>query len=140
MTERFDARDLFQVLIQMLAHLVFGSSDEAQADLVADQAGEGADTKRHAIEQRVEHAGVAAQLTDALFAPGQVVDFFLGGMLHGLAHLWQLGGQGLALIERLGADFTGMVDAHQASDVAGLAFVQFHIRLDDRRTGGRVGR
>jgi hypothetical protein len=67
---------------------------------------------------------VAVQLANALLAPGQVVDFFFGGMLHGLAHLGQLGGQGLALVQRLGADFTGVVDAHQAGDVAALLLVR----------------
>lgn len=48
---------------------------------------------------------MTAQLANALFAPSQVVDFFLGGMFHGLAHLRQFGSQGLALVKRLGTDF-----------------------------------
>lgn len=76
---------------------------------------------------------MAAKLANTLLAPGQVVDLFFGGVLHGLAHLRQPGGQGLALIERLGADFTGMVDTHEPGHMAGLRFVQGNVRLDDRR-------
>ena len=36
------------------------------------------------------------------------------GLFHLLAHVGQLRGQRLALIERLGADLAGVVDAHQA--------------------------
>ncbi|MCY1180900.1 hypothetical protein D9M73_213730 [compost metagenome] len=82
---------------------------------------------------------MAVQLANALLAPGQVVDFFLSGMLHGLAHFGQLGGQGLALVQRLGADFTGMVDAHQPGNMAGLLLVQVNVWLDDgRRWPGRL--
>ena len=63
---------------------------------------------------------MAAQLMNALFAPDQMVDFLFGGVIHGGAHLRQLGGQGLTLIQRLGADFAGMVDAHQTGDVSGV--------------------
>ena len=81
---------------------------------------------------------MAVQLANALFAPGQVVHFFLGGVFHGLAHFGQLGGQGLALVQRLGADFTGVVDTHQPGNMAGLLFVKVDVRLDDgrRRAGG----
>lgn len=76
---------------------------------------------------------MAVQLANALLAPRQVVDFFLGGMFHGLAHFGQLGRQGLTLVQGLGADFTGMVDAHQPGNVAGLLFVQVGVWLDDGR-------
>ncbi|MNO97124.1 hypothetical protein D3C76_888210 [compost metagenome] len=81
---------------------------------------------------------MAIQLAYALFAPGQVVDFFLGGVLHGFAYLGQFGGQCLALVQRLGADFAGMVDAHEAGNVAALGVIQVGIRLDDGR--GWAGR
>ncbi len=121
----------------MLDHLILGGGDEAQADAVADQPGHCADAKRQAVEQRVEHARVAAQFADALLAPGQVIDLLVGGMLHGLAYLRQLGGQRLALIERLGADLAGVVDAHQAGDMAGLVVAQRRLVLQDRRRGAR---
>jgi len=56
-------------------------------------------------------------------------------MLHGLAYLGQLGGQGLALVQRLGTDFAGVVDAHQAGDMAGLLLIELGVRLDDGRRG-----
>ena len=76
---------------------------------------------------------MAAELADTLFAPGQVVDFFLGGMLHGAAHLGQFGGQRLALVQRLGAHLAGVVDAHQAGDVASGLGVELGLGLDDGR-------
>ena len=117
----------------MLADLVLGGGDEPEADLVADQPGGGADTERQPVEQRIEYAGMTAQLADALLAPGQVVDFFLGRVLHGLAHFGQFGGQGLALVQRLGTDFPGMVDAHQAGHVPGVLVTHLRFRLHDGR-------
>ncbi|MCY1403145.1 hypothetical protein D9M71_183120 [compost metagenome] len=122
------------MFVQVFAHLVFRCRHEAQADFVADQAGHGANSERHAIKQRIEDAGVAAQLMDALFAPDQMIDFFFGGVFHGSTHLRQSGGQRLPLIQRLGADFAGMVDAHQAGNVARVFVAHFRIRLHD---GGR---
>ncbi|MNL70806.1 hypothetical protein D3C87_1958620 [compost metagenome] len=89
---------MFQVFVQVLADLIFRRRDKPQAHFVADQPRNRANPERHAVEQRVENAGVAAQLMDALLAPDQMVDFFFGGMFHGSAHLRQLGGQGLTLI------------------------------------------
>jgi hypothetical protein len=124
---------LLKVFVQMLAHLIFGRCNEPQADLVADQPGDRTNPERHAIKQRIEHAGMAAQLMNALLAPDQVVDFFFGGMLHGGTHFRQLGGQGLTLVQRLGADFTGVVDAHQAGNVPSVFIAHLRIRLHDGR-------
>jgi hypothetical protein len=76
---------------------------------------------------------VAAQLVNALFAPGQVVHFLLGGVLHGLAHVRQFGRQRLALIQRLGADFAGVVDPHQAGDVTAVLVAERLSRAQQRR-------
>ena len=72
-----------------------------------------------------------------MLAPGQVVDLLLGGFLHRLADLGQLGGQRLALVQRLGADLAGVVDAHQAGDMAGVFLAQFAIGFHDGRRRSR---
>ena len=66
---------------------------------------------------------MAVQFTQAFFTPHQMIDFFCGGLLHLLAHVGELGGQGLALVQRLGADFAGVVDPHQARHMFALAVV-----------------
>ncbi|KTC40931.1 hypothetical protein AO260_31025 [Pseudomonas sp. ABAC21] len=78
---------------------------------------------------------MTAQLADALLTPGKMVNFFFGRVLHRCAHLRQLGGQGLTLIQRLGTDFAGMVDAHQAGDMARLGGAHLGIGLHDGRRG-----
>jgi hypothetical protein len=55
-----------------------------------------------------------------MFAPGQVVEFFIGGLLHAVANLYPFCGERLTLIETLGTDFAGVVDTHQASNVLRL--------------------
>ena len=122
------------MFVEVLAHLILRRRNEPQADAVADQAGGGADTEGQAIEEGVEHAGMAAELADALFAPGQVVDLLVGRLFHRFAHTRQARSQRLALVERLGTDLAGMVDAHEAGHVASFAFAQFGVRLDH---GGR---
>ncbi len=66
-----------------------------------------------------------------------MVDLLLGGFLHRLADLGQLGGQRLALVQRLGADLAGVVDAHQAGDMAGVFLAQFAIGFHDGRRRSR---
>jgi len=126
-------RELAKMLVQVLADLIFSSSDEAQADAIADQTGRGANPERQPVEKRIEHAGVAAQLADALFTPGQMVDFLIRRLFHRPTYLREASRQGLALVQRLSADFAGVVDAHQAGNVAGLALAEFGLVLQDRR-------
>jgi len=126
-------RQLLQMFVQVLADLMLGRRYETKADLVADQPGNRADTERHAVKQWIQHAGVAAQLMDALFTPDQMIDLFFSRVLHGCAYLRQLGGQRLSLIQRLGADFAGMVDAHQTGDMAGVFVAHLGFRLQNRR-------
>ncbi|MMZ67586.1 hypothetical protein D1872_301820 [compost metagenome] len=47
------SRQLLQVFIQVLAHLMLGRRDESKADLVADQSGHRTNTERHPVKQRI---------------------------------------------------------------------------------------
>ncbi|BFM17801.1 hypothetical protein R50073_39840 [Maricurvus nonylphenolicus] len=67
---------------------------------------------------------MAIELLQAFLAPGQMVNFFVGGMLHFLAYFGQLGSQGLALVQGLGAYLTGVVDAHKARSMTAFSIRQ----------------
>ena len=130
-------RQLVQVLVQMAADLILGSRDEAQAQAIADQAGTGADPEGEAIEQRIEQARTLTQGADALLAPGQVIDLFVGRLLHFFAHFRQLGGQRLTLVQRLGADLAGVVDAHEAGRMTAFLVAQLGVlERNGRRAAG----
>ena len=73
------------------------------------------------------------QLTHMAKAAAGYYPLGRSGMFHGGAYVRQPGGEGLALVERLGADLAGVVDTHQAGDVLGLQFIQFGFGLDDGR-------
>ena len=64
-----------------------------------------------------------------------MIVLFLGRAFHAAAGLRQLRRQGLTLVEPLGTDFAGMVDAHQARDIATLLVPEFGVR----QAGGGVG-
>ncbi len=128
---------LAEVIVQMLADLVFGRRDKAETDAVADQPGRGPDAEGKAIENRVEHTGVAAQLADALLTPGQMIDLLIRSLLHRLAHLRQARRQCLPLVKRLGADFTGVVDAHQPGNMAGFTLAELRLGLQQCRRRAR---
>src|SRR5690606_20862943 len=93
----------------------------------------------HGVPEGVEQAGAAVEFAQAGFAPGEVVAFFLGGLFHAVADLGKVGGEGLALVEGLGADFAGVVDAHEAGAVAGGGKVQVRVRLGVGGVGALFG-
>src|SRR5690606_5324423 len=111
-----------------------GIDHETQVPAVAAQPGGGADRVATGVPQRVEHAGSAVELAQAVGAPGQVVGFFLGGVQQVLAGFLAARHRGLAEVERLGADLANVVDARQAGGMAALGVVQ----LDLGQSGGGV--
>ena len=129
------ARDLGEVLVEMVLHLTLGLHDEAEAPFVAGQPGRRAHREGARIPQRVQETLAVPQVFQARGTPGEVIVFFLGGALQALARVRQLGGQRLTLIEGLGANLAGVVDPHQACDVPPLLVGK--VRLRD--VLGRVG-
>ena len=97
----------------MLLHLAFGLDHKAQADAVAQAAGQKANAEGTGIPERVEQTWAAAQFIKTLLRPREVVGFFARGLLHLLAQRVTARRQRLRLVQRLGADLTDMVDAHQ---------------------------
>ncbi len=128
-------RELLEMIAQVGADLLLGRRDESQAPAVADRAGERAEAKRHPVEQRVQHAGMTVEFVYPLLAPGKMIDLLGRGLLHAVAHGIELGGQRLALVERLCAHLAGVVDAHQPRDMAPL----FGIERRGVEFGSRVG-
>ena len=111
------SRQLLQVRFQMAHHLMFGFGNKAQAPAIAGQTGGRTDAEGHGIKQRIEFARRTAQFAQPILAPGQMILFFAGGLLHGVTHMGQAGGAGLSLIKRLGTDFARVINAHQAGDM-----------------------
>ena len=106
-------RELRQMVFQVGFHLPLRFHHEAQAPFVAGDSRQGADGKRAGIPERIQQALAVCELVQTMFAPHQVVVFFLGRALHTRAYLRQFGGQRLTLIQCLGAHLAGMIDAHQ---------------------------
>lgn len=111
------SRQMRQVLLQVATDLTFGFSDEAEADLVASEAGDGTDDEGQAIPERVEATGRVAEFMHAMLAPGEMIGLLARRLRHLLAHGRQPGGEGLPLVEGLGTDFAAVVDAHEAGGV-----------------------
>ena len=72
---------------------------------------------------------MAAQLVQAVFTPNQMVNFFGGRLLHGVAGAVVFSGKCLALIQRLRAHFAGMIDAHQPRNMLALGFMPSERRI-----------
>src|SRR5690625_6554650 len=111
----------------MGADLRFGGGDKAEADPIAEQAGRGAQAQWQAVEQGVEQAGPAVELCQVLIEPGEVVHFSRRSLFHGKANPVAASRQGLALVERLGADLTAVIDPGQAGHMALLGGGQLAI-------------
>ena len=58
-----------------------------------------------------------------------------GSLLHGIAYPWRTRRQRLAMVESLGGDLAGMIDAHEPRGVAPLGRREFCFR---QRTSGVV--
>ena len=78
-----------------------------------EQRRERADGEGAGIPQRVEQARARAELLQARLAPGQMIGLLARGVEQQLAGCGGAGDEGLAVIERLGGDLAGMIDAHE---------------------------
>ena len=107
---------------QVILHLTLGFHDKAQADRIAGPAGGQSNGKSPGKPQRVQQAWAVLEFLQALLRPGQVIEFLLGGAQHVFAPFGRARHQGLGLIQRLGTDFTHMVDPHERSRFAALGF------------------
>src|SRR5690606_10019463 len=103
----------FEVLVEVGLDLAFGLDHAAEVPAVAAQAGQHAQGVAPAVPQRVEHAGTAVELAQALGAPGQVVGLLLRRLEQVLAGGLFARHRRLAVVQALGADLAGLVDPDQ---------------------------
>ena len=121
-------RQAIQVAVQMRLDLALGLRHEAQAQLVAQPARHQAQSEGARIPERIEQAGAAAELGNALRAPRKMVFFLARGALERLTRVRIARRQGLPLVERLRAHLAHMVDAHQRRSVPAVLLLQLRLR------------
>jgi hypothetical protein len=111
---------LRHVLRQMLLDLSLGLDDKSQVRAVAADAGGKPDGERARIPERVRIAGPRAELRQTLLRPRQVVFLLARGRCKAPPDLGIARDERLRAVERLGTDFAGVIDAHQAGGMASL--------------------
>ena len=117
-------RQVVEVAVEVCAHLAFGLRNEAKAPLVPKDATGRPDCKCTRVPEWTQFANVLTQFMNALFTPGQVIEFFVGCTLHlGLDRLVARD-RGVPLVERLCGNFAGVVDAHEPGCMPFLTGVQ----------------
>src|SRR5690606_37698712 len=72
-----------------------------------------ADAQRTGKPERVQKARTAAELRDALLAPGQMILFFTRGLRERLLRFRIARSKRLPLIERLRTNFSAVIHTHQ---------------------------
>src|SRR6185503_3695111 len=124
---RIAFRQRREVTREVLLDLALGLGEEREIPAIPGGAGGRADGQRARVPERIEQARPPAELADARGAPGEVVFLLARRALEGVSVLGAAGRQGLALVERLRADFAHVVDAHQRGGVRTLALVQLRL-------------
>ncbi len=93
--------------------LFLGLRDEAQTDSITCRAGNETDRKRTGVPDRRQRARLRPELIEPFLAPGEVVLLLSTRVEEMLAGLTCSGQYGLATVECLGGDLSGVVDAHE---------------------------
>ena len=106
-------RQSTEVVVDVAVHLALGLGHEAEADAVTEAGRHGTDGEGSGVPQRPEQAGPGIEFAEALLAPGEVVGFLAGGLEQHVAEFRGPGERRLAMVERLGGHFSGMVDPHE---------------------------
>jgi len=101
-------------------HLFFGFGDKSEAPFVAEQPAGCANRERAGVPDRTQCARALVEFVEALFAPRQVIKLLFGGAVHLFFDSWVPRNHGVALIESLCRNFTGMVDSHEAGGMCPL--------------------
>ncbi len=120
-------RQAFEVIVEVLAHLLFRFRDETEAPSIAQHAAGGTDQEGACIPEWRQSAGCFAKFLKPAFAPRQVVEFFDCCFLDLRLDLVITRYCSVPLVQRLCRDFAGVVDAHESSRVPALCLVHFGI-------------
>lgn len=131
-----------QMTVEVGTHLLLGLGNKAQAPFVTECTTRRADHECARVPQRAQETRTFVEFLQALFTPGEVVEFFIGGALNLRFDIRVAGDDGVALVQGLGGDFAGMVDPHQTGRMRALlvrefGFVEIRRRIPARRLSGR---
>ncbi len=121
-------RQPIQVAVQMLLDLAFGLGHETQAHAIAGTSGQQPDGECAAVPEWIQQAGTAAELLDAGLRPRQVVGLFARSLLEHRAQGRIARRQRLGVVQRLGADFTDVIDPHQRRGFPPFSVREFRLR------------
>ena len=127
-------RKASQVPGQVLFDLTFGLGEEAEVPAIAKRPGNRADGEGTGVPDGIEQAGAAAKLGNALRAPRKMILFLARRALERLTRMGIAGCQRLPLIQRLGAHFADVVDAHQRGGMPAVVLAELRLR---RSVAGR---
>ena len=113
-----------EVFVEVCANLALGFGNETQAPFVAQQAARRADCVGAGVPDRTQATRFLAELLNALFAPGQVIEFLRGSVLHLLLNSLVASDRRVTLIQGLRSNFAGMVHAHETRRMRSLGGAQ----------------
>src|SRR6185437_11517866 len=106
-------RQAAEMLAEMALDLPLRLDHEPEAGPVTGERRDRTNKEGAGVPQRVEQAGTGMQVLQAALAPGEVIGLLAGRIEQHPARSFRAGGDRLAMVERLGGDLAGMVDAHQ---------------------------
>ncbi len=135
-------RQPVQVAVQVITNLPLGFCDEAETPFVADDATQCTHGERSGVPDRAKPTRPFTQLIETLFAPCEVIEFLICGLLHLRFDLTIARGNSMSLVETLCRDLAGVIDAHQSGGMRLLLCIEAGL-IDIRRgvcTGGLAGR
>jgi hypothetical protein len=121
----------------MLLDLALGFGEKAEVPTIADRAGKRANGERTRVPEGIEEARATAQLANPLGAPGKMVLFLARRPLERGPSPGIAGAERLSLVQRLRADFSHVIDAHQRRRMRPRWLVQLRLRDAQRRRSAR---
>jgi len=131
-------RQAVEMTVQVRADLAFRLCDEPQAPFIAQYAAGGTDRERAGIPEGTQPAHILAKLLETLLAPGQVIKFLIGSVLHLRLNAFVPGNRRVSLVQGLRRHLTRMIDTHQPSRMPLL--LRIEVCVDDIRGGIFTGR
>ncbi len=115
------------MIVQMRANLLFCLGNEAETPFVAQQAAGSADRIGSCVPQRTQSTRLITQFVNALLTPGEVVELFIGRMLHLTFNVFVPSHGCMSLIQGLSRDFARMIDPHQAGSMGFLLRIELSV-------------
>src|SRR5690606_41866307 len=97
---------LTDMMLQMYADLTLGFCHKTQTIFVTRNSGNGAQTKRQAVPDRVQQTGMTVQFFEPVFTPCQTILLVNSCLLHFPPNIGQFRSQSLPAVQCLGTDRT----------------------------------